>query len=210
MLGLFLGFIFGFIGSMPLTGPIAVVVLRLAFLNQFGQARLVMVGAALAEGIYCALAMFGFDILTKKYPMTLEVIRTFSGILLIVLGIVFLRTTATASPSQDKLPSEEGFKRYILLGFTISGLNPVLLVSWATAIAMFHSLTHIEFSLLGKILFPVAVPFGIISWFSILLYLLKQHKEKLGMRVTTILVRLMSLILIIAGIGIIIKKQILL
>lgn len=208
MLGFVVGYLFGFLGSMPLTGPIAVVVLHQAFLGQFRYAFLIALGASIAESLYCALAMFGFELLLTKYPLVVEIIRTFSGILLIILGIIFMRSSLVQK--RKKIPENSqarGFKRYLILGFTISALNPVLLITWATAITMFHSLTGIKFSLLGKILFPLAVPFGILSWFSVLLSLLKRHKEKLGIKLTTILIRTTSIILILVGLWVIVEQN---
>lgn len=206
MLGLVIGYFFGLVGSMPLTGPIAVMVLRQALLGQYRKARLIAAGAALAEGIYCALAMFGFDVLARQYPVTVDYIRTGSGVLLILLGVFFLRSSKIDLSQNSDLPQATGFKRYLMLGFSIAIMNPVLMVSWAAAIAMFYSLTGIRFSLVDSILFPVAVPFGITTWFLILMYLLKRHKEKMGARLSAVLVKGMSLVLMAAGVYILIDR----
>ena len=47
-----LALVFGYIGSMPLAGPVAIMALSRAARRKFGEALRVGLGAAVAEGLY--------------------------------------------------------------------------------------------------------------------------------------------------------------
>ena len=57
------GFVFGFVGAIPVAGPIAAMVVERSILGRFRAAIWLAIGSAIAEGGYAALAVFGFSFL---------------------------------------------------------------------------------------------------------------------------------------------------
>ncbi len=50
------GFLMGFVGSMPIAGPVSLLVFHRGILGRYWDGWLIGLGGALAEGIYCAVA----------------------------------------------------------------------------------------------------------------------------------------------------------
>ncbi len=89
---------FGYLGSMPLTGPIAVMEVSRAARRQFSEALRIGLGAALAEAMYAGVAFLGYTTLLARHPMLLPVSHGVTAVVLTVLGIRF----AVWKPTKDK------------------------------------------------------------------------------------------------------------
>ena len=57
------GFVCGFVGAIPVAGPIAAMVVERSIIGRFKAAIWLGVGSAVAAGGYAALAVFGFSFL---------------------------------------------------------------------------------------------------------------------------------------------------
>ena len=71
MLALLVGFAFGYLGSMPVAGPISVLVLHLGLAREGRRAFHLALGGALAEGIYALLAFWGLSAILAGHPLLL-------------------------------------------------------------------------------------------------------------------------------------------
>ena len=56
-----IGFVFGFIGSMPVAGPIAILVFGRGLEGRLRSGVYLAIGAAIAESIYAYLRVWGFS-----------------------------------------------------------------------------------------------------------------------------------------------------
>ena len=65
--------LFGFAGSMPLAGPVAVLVVSRGALKEYTAAFRIGLGAAVAEGVYAFLAFWGFATFLARYPAVLPI-----------------------------------------------------------------------------------------------------------------------------------------
>ena len=61
--------VFGFVGSMPLAGPIAILAVARATRGRYGEALRVGLGAAVAEGIYAGIAFWGFTTFLARHAI---------------------------------------------------------------------------------------------------------------------------------------------
>ncbi|MCK5796418.1 MAG: LysE family transporter, partial [Deltaproteobacteria bacterium] len=137
-----IGFLFGFIGSMPVAGPIAVIVFARGIEGRLRSGLAVAVGGALAEGVYAFLAFWGFSKLLAHYTFILPASRAVAAIVLIGLGIIFLRKKPIeTTPS----PVREGWGGGFFLGFGITALNPTLIATWSAASATLFSTGLVSF-----------------------------------------------------------------
>ncbi|QRK07401.1 LysE family transporter [Archangium violaceum] len=189
-------FAFGFIGSMPLAGPIAVMVFSTSVRRHYGAALRIGFGAALAVSLYAAVAFWGFSTFLAKYPVILPVSHGLSAVVLTVLGVHFARWKLRDEAKPEQEPHREG----LLLGFTIAALNPTLLATWSTAVAFLYSLQLVSFSGLLALPFGAAAGVGVASWQLAFVGLIRRYERRFPRHVLTWGVRIMGLLLIAGGV----------
>jgi threonine/homoserine/homoserine lactone efflux protein len=188
--------VFGYVGSIPLAGPIAVLMLSRAAQRRFREARRIGFGAALAEGIYAGLAFWGFATFLSRHRLVVPISRAATGVVLIGLGAWFAFWQPAETAQDDKLERTAGT---VLLGFTVSAMNPTLLITWSAAVAFLYSK-----GLEGQASF-VAVPFGasaaagVALWIVCLVRLLEKYGGRLPHGAMTWVVRAMGVGLV--GLG---------
>lgn len=196
MLGALLGFSAGFLGSMPVSGPIALIVFRSSLKGHFGSAMRVVAGAAVAESAYCALATFGYVQIVAAYPFLAKYIRYIGASFLLLLGIVFMfqKVHFEVRPVSEIDEKSSGLRA----GFVIALLNPTLFLTWGSASStIFSWFTKITFA--DMLLFPIAAGLGIVSWFAILLEIFKKYRERIGERVGLYAIRGAAVIMLVSG-----------
>jgi threonine/homoserine/homoserine lactone efflux protein len=188
-----IAFGFGFIGSMPLTGPIAVMVFSACLEGRYGVALRMGLGAALAEAGYAAVAFWGFTRFFAEHPAVLPVSKGLSALLLTALGVYFARWSpqdeaAGRSPGRDA--------RGFLLGFSVSALNPTLLATWSAAVAFLYARQLVHFTPLGALPFGAAAGAGVAGWEAAMVGLLRRYTHRFPRRAMTWTVRGMGVLLL--------------
>lgn len=198
MTGAVFGFAMGFLGSMPLTGPVAVLVFQRGLFGRYRDGLAVAIGCAAAEGLYCGLAIGGFGTLLETYEVLQPISRGISVVILFALGIWFTRAKL---PEQiDEVGRPYGVGQWVgsfNQGFWITALNPVIVLNWSASIAILYSVAELELGIADKILFPLAAGMGIVSWFAALLGLLRKFGGKMPHQGFRVLVRVMGLGLVV-------------
>jgi threonine/homoserine/homoserine lactone efflux protein len=203
-----LGFVCGFLGSMPVAGPIAVLVFRRGIDGRLRSGVYLACGAAIAESVYAYFAYWGFTELLTHHRWIEPVSRAFAAVVLIGLGVRFI-----VSPTRKKVDATEetdrknvGNKRSFLLGFTISAMNPALLATWPAFIALTSALITslpgleaVRFAPAHALSFALGVLMGIVMWFGILLVLLARFRDRIGNTTLDKVVRGMGVFLIVLG-----------
>jgi len=196
LLGAFFGFVSGFFGSMPVTGPIALIVFRSSMRGHFSLAMRVVAGAAVAEAIYCAVATFGYVQIIAAYPFLGKYLRYVGSAFLLVLGVVFLFQKVHLS--EEAAPVSERRSAGIISGFLIAILNPTLFLTWGSAsstiFSWFSSITFWD-----MVLFPICAGLGIITWFSILLEIFKKYREQIGEKIGFYAIRAAAVVMLASG-----------
>src|SRR5258708_35133257 len=81
---------FGFVGSMPLAGPIAILTVSRAAHGKFGEALRVALGGAAAEAIYAGGAFWGFTTFLARHAVVVPVSQGATSLVLMGLGIRFV------------------------------------------------------------------------------------------------------------------------
>jgi threonine/homoserine/homoserine lactone efflux protein len=190
-------FLFGFVGSVPLAGPIAVMVVSRAAQRRFAEALRVGLGASVAEGLYAGAAFWGFTALLGRNPMAVPLSRGTAAVVLLVLGVRFMFWGP--KKEDDRRESKAGTA---LLGFTVSALNPTLLITWGAVAAFVHG--HLD--QLGPLSQTDAIPFGLSaaagigSWFLLLITILRRFAGSLPRNALAWTVRVLGLSLVALGV----------
>jgi threonine/homoserine/homoserine lactone efflux protein len=185
---------FGFVGSMPLAGPIALLTVSRAAHKRFGEAIRIACGAAVAEALYAGAAFFGYTELLARRAIVVPISRGATAVVLIALGVRFVRF----SPAHRR-DTRENKAGTVLFGFTVSALNPTLILTWSAAVAFVYSKGLDSASAAYAIPFGLCAGTGIASWFALLVAFLRKYEEKLAEPVLTWTVRVMGLALLALG-----------
>lgn len=187
-----IGFLFGFVGSMPVAGPIAVLVFTRGVEGRFRSGLGIAAGAAVAEGAYAFLAFWGFSTFLAQYGFVVPVSRGAAAVILATLGVVFLRRRG-APPDAVPLDRARGS---VALGFTICALNPTLIATWTAAVTTLFSTGLVTFAAWLAWPFALAAVAGIFAWFLVLLALLRRARGRFRPETLDAVIRAMGLLLL--------------
>ena len=194
-----LGFVLGFVGSMPLVGPIAILVFTRGVENRARNGFYLALGAALAESGYAYLAFWGFSQLLERYPWIEPTTRAVGAVILTGLGLRFALRGQLFSVERAGPGAEVGNKRSFFLGFTVTALNPALIATWTLALTTLYLFYSGGFDPHRALPFSIGVGIGIVSWFAILLSLLGRFRERFRPATLTRAIRVMGVVLTLLG-----------
>ena len=190
------GFLMAFFGSMPPVGPIAVLLLHRGVTGGDREARGIALGAALAETLYCGLAMDGISELMARYSIVETIARVLGVLMLLGLGVHFVRFKMEPHvETSEPVTSRHG----ALLGLTVSAANPVLIITWSGSIATLLSFAHLRLDVPQRVAFVVGVFCGMFGWFHLFLWMLRRHKDRITLRAAQWSVRLAGSAMIAIG-----------
>ncbi len=178
VLAFVVGLAMAFFGSMPPVGPIAVLLLERGVSGRDAEGRGVAYGAAIAETIYCALAMAGVSELMRRYAIVETGARLVGIVILVALGVHFARFRMTPKDAPVAVTSKHPFT----LGFTVSAANPVLIITWSGSIAAFLAFARMSFDVGARCLFVAGVLIGMLAWFRLFLWMLARWRERITLR----------------------------
>jgi threonine/homoserine/homoserine lactone efflux protein len=205
MLAALLGFLFGFIGSMPVAGPVAVIVFGRGIEDRGRSGLYIAIGSAVAESVYAYLAFWGFSAFLTQYKW-IEIVSTGAAALILSgLGLRFMFRKPPAEPPGEGVRRHVGKKRHFTLGFLLTALNPTLIATWTAAVTTVYSLQIVNFDESGALPFSIGAATGIVTWFATLLYLLKRFRARVSPGVLNRVVRVMGGFLVVLGIGIAVR-----
>ena len=176
-----IGFVMGAAGSIPLAGPITMLVLGFGLEGRIRQAGLVALGSALPESLYAGLALWGFGALIEQFRWVGPASQAVAVSVLVAVGLfLMLRPPRERDSSANTSADIQGSKRHLLLGLSITILNPALILNWGAAVTMIYSLGLVEPKPEFAIPFGLGVGAGILSWFAVALYFLHRHHKRIS------------------------------
>jgi threonine/homoserine/homoserine lactone efflux protein len=200
IVALVIGFVFAFFGSIPIAGPIAVIVLSKGLEHRNRAGLFIAMGAAVAEAIYAFLAFWGFSAVLSRFPKLIPATRLVGCLILIGLGIYLaVRTPKSKEAQQQKDRKGVVGVRNILLGFSMTIVNPTLLVTWTAAVGAAHSTGILELQPRNAFPFSTAVCAGIIAWFALMLAMMAKFHDKMKHEKMQKVIKVIGAILIILG-----------
>lgn len=175
LLAALIGFGFGFVGSMPIAGPIAVIVFARSLDARYRSALGVGLGCAIAESVYATLAFFGFSALLAEHAWIEPVSRGVAAAILLGLGLSFLLRKPTG-----EAPAERGAAgaRSFLLGLSITALNPTLIATWTGAVTTLAGTGAVAVDAGLAPAFGLAAGLGIFSWYLVLVVLVRRFRDR--------------------------------
>ena len=131
------GLLAGFIFSMPIAGPISILITSNALKGRFRYCNLVNIGASFADFTYVFIAVFGLTRLYTLYKPAIPYLFSAGSIFLIFLGFKIFKTKFDIEHLEDKSHLSEKIKKKergaFYTGCMINFLNPTLFIGWLTS-----------------------------------------------------------------------------
>jgi len=131
------GLLTGFIFSMPIAGPISILITTNAFKGRLRYCNLVSAGASLGTFTYAFLAVFGLSKLYRLYQPIIPYLLTIGSVFLVFLGYRIFKTKFDIEHLEEKSQVTEKIGKKHTGGFytglIINFLNPTLFIGWLTS-----------------------------------------------------------------------------
>ncbi len=190
-----LGSAFGFVGSMPLVGPVAVMVVSRGVQRRYRAAFWTGAGAAVSEGLYAGVAYWAFSTFLTQLRFLRPWFDAAASLLLLFIGLRFARWVdrpSTRGPDRDDT-------RSFLAGLSVTALNPTILLTWTGAITTLYSTGWVDFAPSMALWLAVGAALGITAWFGVLVAAVKRYEDQLPRRTIRALVRGIGWLLVVAA-----------
>jgi threonine/homoserine/homoserine lactone efflux protein len=131
------GIFAGFILSMPIAGPVSILITSNALKGRLRYCNLASLGASIADFIYVFVAVFGLTKLYSLYKPVIPYILVVGAIFFLYLGIKIIKTNIDIEHLEDKSNLSEKIKEKdrgaLYSGFMINFLNPTLFIGVLTS-----------------------------------------------------------------------------
>ncbi len=130
------GLIAGFFLSMPIAGPISILITSNALKGRMRYCTLATIGASFADFVYVFIAVFGLTKLYSLYKPVIPYILIVGACFLIYLGFKIAKTKLDIQHIDDKSHINDKIKKDrggFLAGFLLNFLNPTLFIGWLTS-----------------------------------------------------------------------------
>lgn len=191
------GAVMGFLGSIPLAGPVALLVITEGLSGDFKEAKLIAGGAALAEGLLAGWVFAGLGLLYSRFPQLEGVVEWLGAFALIAIGLWFVVRGIPAKAPEGGAADKTGAG--FMLGFGLVLGNPGMIGTWGGALAALKSTGLVQISSAGAIGLGLGVVVGVLGWFFLMLRLIRTYGSVLDATALNFAVRGIGLALAIAG-----------
>jgi len=130
------GLIVGFIFSMPIAGPISILITSKALKGEMKYCTLATIGASFADFLYVFIAVFGLTKLYSLYKPVIPYVLLGGAVFLLYIGYKIVKTKLdldnidAKSHHTKKIKKERGG---FWTGFMLNFLNPTLFIGWLTS-----------------------------------------------------------------------------
>jgi threonine/homoserine/homoserine lactone efflux protein len=190
LLCLALGFVLSLLGSLPMTGPLALLVLDRVMVGQRRAALWIALSGALVEGIIAAVVATLLPLVLQHSTSLVRVGRVSGAVVIFVVGLGLLLRPQTVSEIETQHRGQS-----LLVGFLATSLNPTLIATWTIAVTALHANGLLEGGLWEGQAFGAGVVLGVLGWFAVLLALarlsaperMRRYRGALGRSVGAIL-----------------------
>jgi threonine/homoserine/homoserine lactone efflux protein len=158
-----LGFGAAFLGSIPIAGPLALVVVGRFLDRQYRNGLFVAFGGAVAEAAYALVIGLAFPLLHRWDATVLPIARGAGAAILVIIGAVMVMRP-------EALGGREGTSQRgsFFTGLAVAGLNPTMLATWSVVVGALYAEGLLEVRLLSALPFAFGVLVGVLGWFAVL------------------------------------------
>jgi threonine/homoserine/homoserine lactone efflux protein len=131
------GLLAGFICSMPIAGPISILITTNALKGRLRYCILVNLGASLATFAYVFFAVFGLSKLYSLYQPAIPYLLALGSVFLLFIGYRIFKSKFDFEQLENKNQPKDKVKKKEISGFytgcMINFFNPTLFIGWLTS-----------------------------------------------------------------------------
>ncbi|MCD6376340.1 MAG: LysE family transporter [Caldisericaceae bacterium] len=132
-----IGFVVGFVFSMPVAGPISILVVSNTLHDHRKRALYIALGGAIADFIYIFILVFGFTKLLTRHEWIISYILLIGAVFIFIQAIKLLRyhIKLTNGNGEDEVVKTKLIKNIrhhhgLFTGFFVNFLNPTIIFGW--------------------------------------------------------------------------------
>lgn len=139
---LVVGFAAGFVFSMPVAGPVSILITSSALKGKLRFCQRTALGASIAEFVYVFIGLVGIKSLYEFYRPFIPYLLIVGAIFLLIVSIKVVRTKLNFGALNkkeivsDREKNKGGLRTGLILNFT----NPALFISWLASSFLIFSL----------------------------------------------------------------------
>lgn len=170
-----LGFAIAFVGSVPIAGPLAVLVLDKALAGRKQQGFFLALGGSLVEAAYALAVALLLPVLLGHSDEVIIVSRGLGGLVIGVCGVVLIKRPELLQ--RANIPSKRG---HFLAGVTFTALNPTLIATYTLVLSTLYAEDLLSRKVTASLLFALGVCGGVVVWFVLLLHFTAWAKSFFG------------------------------
>ena len=181
-----------------LVGPVFFTIIQTSIERGFGRGVLVAVGVSISDILYVAICYFGFAQVMAN--SNLKVYMAYTGaIILISFGLYHLLVKSRKkSVDLSNSVTEKQLVRYVLKGFLINGMTPMVLFFWIGTVSL--ATLNFGYSNTGEfLLFFAALLTTVLTTDILKAYLADKLRKLLTLRSLQIMNIIMGIVLIFFG-----------
>jgi threonine/homoserine/homoserine lactone efflux protein len=203
---LFLKAVFaGFIVAVPI-GAVGALCLRRAFQGRWFLAIVAGLGAAAADSILAAAAVFGLSLVTHLLVDNPGPVRLVGGLFLVGLGVQMIRKREISLSDAPKPMSEElrrwwKMVRALSTGFILTIVNPATFLAFVAVFAGFGLFGAQPLGGLANALIVAGVLVGSMSWWITLTVIASAVRRHAPLRIVAIVNTVLGLIVLVIGVA---------
>jgi len=190
-----LGFGLAFFGSVPMSGPVAVLFMARMLNADRGPAMLVALGGSLVEAGYALGIAFALPHLVGRTQVVVLASLALGSVVVTTLGTVLL-----TRPNLVQRAAQTSAKRGFVRGALSSLFNPTLIATWTVAVSTLYANGWLSKELSSAAGFALGVALGSLAWFGIVLAVTKARNLRVTPELNTKLLRGMGGLLVCSGI----------
>ena len=196
LLALLLGFVLSLLGSLPMTGPLALLVLDRTLSGQRRSAFWIALSGALVEGVVAGTIAALLPLVLQYSSSIVRIARVSGGVVIFVVGLSLVLRPQTVTQIETRHKGQS-----LLAGFLATALNPTLLATWTIAVSALHANGLLDGGWRVGPLFGGGVLAGVLAWFAVLVLLaragsparMSAYRAALGRSVGGILILVSAL-----------------
>jgi threonine/homoserine/homoserine lactone efflux protein len=129
-----LGFVAGFIFSMPIAGPVSILITSNALKGRLRYCNLMALGASFADFIYVIIAVYGIANLFSAYKQLIPYILGAGSFFILIVGYKIINTKFDLGHIDEGSMVAENIRKKekgaFYTGFMINFLNPTIFFGW--------------------------------------------------------------------------------
>lgn len=195
LVALILGVAISLVGSIPMTGPNAALVVQRLLDQQRTSAFLVALGAAVGEVFYAAVVALPLPYALARYQSLVPWSRLAGAVAVGLVGLLLLLRPKLFK-SEDKPQPQASFAA----GFAVAAFNPTLFATWTAVCATLYANGWLAPRVVPGLAFAVGAGVGVIVWFYLIALFLPRWAPHLGGQRQAWIMRGLGGLMIIAAI----------